>query len=126
MKKGLKILLVMLLLFPMIPWQFVQGAVNAESEFGNYYGKQLVSQDKVTVADLNADTQKQLKDEIQPKDTTINEDSDADNVDAVRLFEAEAPNVTDALAEDASTVGMTEVIAGPYREYQDFCKRRYW
>ncbi|MBC1548311.1 DUF4404 family protein, partial [Listeria sp. FSL L7-1435] len=87
------------------------GAVNAESEFGNYYGKQLASQDKVTVADLNEDAQKQLKDENPPKDTTLDEDLSDKNADAVRLFEAEAPNVTETLAEEASTAGMEEAVA---------------
>ncbi|HHT5776178.1 TPA: DUF6531 domain-containing protein [Listeria monocytogenes] len=111
MKKGIKILLVALLLFPLLPWQFVQGAVNVESEFGNYYGKQLSTQDKVTVADLNEDAQEQLKDKSTPEDTTLDEDLSDKNADAVRLFETETPNVTDTLAEDASAAGMTEIAS---------------
>lgn len=109
MKKGLKILLVTLLLFSMMPWQFVQGAMSVESEFGNYYGKRLASQSKVTVADLDAETQKQLKDGARTRDVTEIEDEDAVDEDALRLFEAEAPSVTKGLTEDATAAGMTEV-----------------
>lgn len=110
MKKGLKILLVTLLLFSMMPWQFVQGAMSVESEFGNYYGKRLASQDKVTVADLDKDAQKQLKDGARTQDVTDAESSDGANADAVRLFEAETPSVTDGLTEDATAAGMDEVV----------------
>ncbi|WP_260451637.1 hypothetical protein [Listeria grandensis] len=64
MKKGWKILLVTLLLFSMMPWQFVQGAMSVGSEFGNYYGKRLASQDKVTVADLDKDATAAGMDEV--------------------------------------------------------------
>ncbi|WP_241433179.1 hypothetical protein [Listeria cornellensis] len=111
MKKGLKILLVTLLLFSMMPWQFVQGAMSVESEFGNYYGKRLASQDKVTVADLDKDAQKQLKDGARTESVTVAENEDTANADALRLFEAEAPSVTDGLTEDWAAAGMDEVVA---------------